>query len=135
MAQAPFKLDVSEAERLQKVMDDFAGHAGRIVDDVLHEQGGKLIEEEIMMLLPVSGRTWAGKKPAAKHAQPFVQENGSLSVTIKTKPAYHYLYFPDDGSNTKNHRGGQNFMERGAQNQAEKIIDLCIAALTNKIGE
>lgn len=138
MAGSQFQLDASQVDRLQKTMTQYAGHAGQIVDEVLHNEGGKLISEEIMRLLPESGRTWAGKKPAAKQAKPFMQENGSLSVTVKTKPAYNYLYFPDDGTNTRRHIGYEGvpreFMRKGGESQADKIIDLCIAKLT-KIGE
>ena len=115
------------------------GYAGRTINDVLHNEGAKLITEEIMRLLPASGRTWSGKKPAAKSAAPFTQQNGTLSVTILTKPAYHYLYFPDDGTNTKRHVGykgkPREFMIGGAENQVGKIMDLCIERLIKQIGE
>ena len=129
---ATFDLDVSQHERLQRAMQEYGNQAGRTVDDVLHNEGGKLIEEEIMRLLPESGRTWKGKRTAAKRAQPFTQKNESLAVTIKTKSPYHYLYFPDDGSNTKRHRGEQQFMYRGAENQTNRIMDLCINRLIEK---
>lgn len=129
---ARFELDVSQHERLQRAMQEYGNQAGRTVDDVLHNEGGKLIQEEIMRLLPESGRTWKGKRTAAKRAQPFTQKNESLAVTIKTKSPYHYLYFPDDGSNTKRHRGEQQFMYRGAENQTNRIMDLCINRLIEK---
>lgn len=129
---ATFKLDTSQHERLLRAMQEYGNQAGRTVDDVLHNEGGKLIQEEIMRLLPESGRTWKGKRTAAKRAQPFTQKNESLAVTIKTKSPYHYLYFPDDGSNTKRHRGEQQFMYRGAENQTNRIMDLCINRLIEK---
>lgn len=133
---ARFKMDVAQAERLEKAMSNYAGLAGKTVDEVLHTQGGKIIQDEIMTLLPESGRMWNGKKTPAKRAQPFTQENGSLSVTIKTKPAYHYLYFPDDGTNTRRHIGykgkPREFMLHGAENKTEKIIDLCISRLIDE---
>ena len=129
---ATFDLDVSQHERLQRAMQEYGNQAGRTVDDVLHNEGGKLIQEEIMRLLPESGRTWKGKRTAAKRAQPFTQKNESLAVTVKTKSPYHYLYFPDDGTNTKRHRGEQQFMYRGAENQTNRIMDLCINRLIEK---
>lgn len=129
MARSDFTLDAEAVEKLQYAMDMYGRGCGRIIDDVLHKQGGKLISDEIMNLLPQSGRSWKGKKKAAKSAQPFTQEDRSLSVTVRTKSAYHYLYFPDDGTNTKNHKGEQYFMIRGAENQSEKIIDLCVGEL------
>lgn len=132
---ARFTLEADQIERLQAAMANYAGYAGKAVDEVLHNQGGKLINDEIMRMLPASGRTWKGKKAAAKSTQPFVQKNGPMSVTIKTKSAYNYLYFPDDGSNTQRHIGNQQFMKRGAENQTARIMDLCINKLIEKMGE
>lgn len=139
MAYADFTLDTSQFDRLKQAMSRYSGYAGREIDDVLHNEGGKLINDEIMRLLPASGRTWQGKAPAAKNTQPFIQENDSLSVTIKTKSAYNYLYFPDDGTNTRRHVGykgkPREFMLTGAENQTAKILDLCISRLIDKMGE
>ena len=130
---ARFELNDDQITRLQAAIQRYPGMAGKVIDQVLHEEGGPLIRDEIMRLLPESGRTWQGKRPAAKSAQPFVQDNGSLSVTIRTKPAYHYLYFPDDGTSTKRHVGYQGkpreFMSQGAENKAAAILDKCIAQL------
>lgn len=136
---ASFKLDVRQAERLQKAMNNYAGNAGEAIDEVLHKEGAELIKEGIMRILPASGRTWAGKLPSAKSVQPFVQQDFSLGVVVHSKTKYNYLYFPDDGTNTQRHIGYQgkprDFMRIGAESQAEKIMDLCIARLTEKIGE
>ena len=131
-----FTLDDRQIETLQRAMQLYGDQAGRTVDDVLHREGADLIREEIMRLLPESGRDWKGKRTAAKRAQPFTQKNESLAVTIKTRSAYHYLYFPDDGSNTRNHVGykgkPREFMFHGAENQAGRIMDLCINRLIEK---
>lgn len=133
---AKFSINEQASERLLNAMAECSRKCGPIIDDVLHNEGGKLINDEIMQILPVSGRKpWKGKKTAAKSAQPFKQDNGTLSVTVKTKNAYHYLYFPDDGTNTKRHAGEQYFMKRGAENSAEEIIDRCVQRLIDKIGE
>lgn len=136
MASTTFKLDARQFETLQRAMQNYGDQAGRTVDDVLHNEGGKLIEEEIMRLLPESGRKWKGKKTAAKRTQPFRQFNGSLSVTVASKTAYNYLYFPDDGTNTKHHIGykgkPREFMMHGAENQTGEIIDRCINRLIEK---
>ena len=130
-------MDARENENLLRAMRLYGDRAGKTVDEVLHNEGGRLIQEEIMRLLPESGRKpWKGKKPAAKRAQPFTQKNESLSVTIQTKSAYHYLYFPDDGSSTLRHVGykgkSREFMYKGADNQSDRIMDLCINRLIEK---
>lgn len=133
MAGASFVIDAESFERLQEVLRQTQDNAEQTINDVLWENGGQLINDSIMQLLPRSGRTWRGKKKSARDAAPFAQENENLAVTVKTKNAYHYLYFPDDGSNTRRHAGGQEFMFRGAENEQEHIIELCIAKLTENL--
>lgn len=129
-----FSLDVSEFERLQEAMTQYAGHAGPVIDEVLRGQGADLIKSKIAMLLPSSGRSWKGKGASAKAVMParFSQDNGTLSVTIAARGKYHYLYFPDDGSNTVRHAGNQQFMMHGAENASNEVIDLCIGKLTEQ---
>ena len=136
MASNTFSLDADQFDRLQNAMRLYGEQSGREIDDVLHNEGAELITEEIMRLLPESGRKWKGKKTAAKRTQPFKQFNASLSVTISSKTAYNYLYFPDDGTNTRRHVGykgkPREFMYRGAENQTGKIMDLYIDRLIKK---
>lgn len=133
MARADFQIDTALFDDLIERMKAFQGNTEEAINEVLWEQGGGLINEAIMLLLPRSGRRWAGKKKAAADAAPFTQANDNLSVTVKTKNAYHYLYFPDDGSTTQRHAGEQHFMLRGAENEQEQIINLCIAKLIEKM--
>lgn len=131
MARATLSLDTEAFNRLEEAMKDYQGDVEKRINEVLWEEGGVLIEDAIMQLLPASGRKWKGKKPAAKSSKPFVQEQGNLSVTVKTKKVYGYLYFPDDGSNTRKHAGNQQFMLGGAEIEQDEIIQRCIAKLTN----
>ena len=129
-----FHIDIEKVENMVKVFGTAGQRAEAIVNDVLHNEAGPIIETNIMQLLPQSGRIWKGKKPAAKNAAPFQEVNGNLSVTVTTKSNYHYLYFPDDGSNTKRHVGNQQFMFRGAEQAAPDIINLCTARIVKEIG-
>ena len=128
-----FTFEAAEFEQLAERMTAFGAGAGQIVDNVLHGAGAEEIKKEIRPLIHASGRTWSGKKASAASANPFTQENGQLSVTVKSRGAYHYLYFPDDGSNTVRHVGNQQFMMRGAENASERIIDLCTEKLIEKL--
>lgn len=109
------------AEQILKYTD--GSEAERIINNYLAGEGAELLKSGIHDILPVSGRHWSGKAPAAKSTDPFAKINGNLSVRITTKDRYAYLYFPDDGSTTKNHVGGQNFMYLGAESKAQKVAD------------
>lgn len=131
MARSSFSLEAEGYNKLCEVMKAYQGDTEQKINEVLWNEAGMMINDEIMNLLPASGRRWKGKKPAAKSSKPFIQENGNLSVTVKTKKAYNYLYFPDDGTNTRKHVGNQQFMLGGAENKQDEILERCIAKLTN----
>lgn len=130
MARQTFNLNSSAMTRLFELLKNTKGNAEEAINDVLWNEAGTLISDEIISLLPVSGRTWRGKKKSAKYAQPFLQSNDNLSVTVKTKNAYHYLYFPDDGTTTRKHAGEKHFMYGGAEHKQDEIIERCIAKIT-----
>lgn len=126
-----FEINTADFVRLEEAMKAYEGYAGQVVNEVLHNQAGELIQNEIKRLMPVSGKTWKGKKAPAKTGNSLRIFNGSLSVTVATTKAYHYLYFPDDGTNTQRHVGNQQFFQKGAEHKTEEIIDLCIGRLVN----
>lgn len=136
MAQM-FSVESDPLNDLQDMMSQYGAEAEKAVDDILHNEGADEIKQRITQLLPASGRKWKGKKRAASAAMPgaFSQDNDVLSVTIAARNNYGYLYFPDDGSNTRRHMGNQQFMRRGGENATEKIIKLCTAKIVEKIEE
>ena len=132
---ASFTMDYSEIDSLTTAMQQYGEGALREINDVLHGEGGAKIKEAIQLLIPASGRTWKGKKAPASVANSLQQVNNEqLAVTIKSRSAYNYLYFPDDGSNTLHHAGGQHFMQQGAEDTADQIIEMCVGKLTEGFG-
>lgn len=124
-------LDLKEFERLQQAMVKFQGDTEGVINDVLHNKAGQLIHDEIKNLMPVSDekKKWKGKKPHAKTSNSLKIESGNLSVTVKTTKNYQYLYFADDGTNTRHHAGNLQFFQQGAETKQETIVDLCIKRL------
>lgn len=132
---ARFDLDLYHAEQLQEALLKYQRRAVTVINDVLHNEGGQLAEESIRRLIPVSGKQWKGKRTAAKKANNSLAiEPGKLSVTVKTTKNYHYLWFPDDGTNTYKHIGykgvPREFFRRGGEAVQNEIIDRCINKLT-----
>ena len=124
-------LDYTELEALQKHIECYESESLKIINDVIHNDAPGIIKAEIQLLVPSSGRHWRGKKKAARSAQPWKEDNSEmLATTIKSRNGYHYLYFPDDGSNTYNHAGNKGFTKRGAEASQSKIIDKCLGKLT-----
>lgn len=128
---AVFRVDATEFERLQNAIKNFPGEAESVINEVLHSEGSQLIQDAIRNLIPVSGREWKGKKTAAKSAKSLTDLKGNLFVEVTTTKNYQYLYFPDDGTNTRKHAGNQQFFLKGAEAQQETIIDLCVSKLVD----
>lgn len=133
-----FELDVKQAEKVMETVLKFGDgkEAEKIINDYLRKEGGDIIKEGIHTILPVSGRKpWKGKEPAAKSTDPFQKRSENLGITIRTKSTHHYLYFPDDGSNTLRHQGNQQFMFEGASRKAEEIGNAIIEKLVERLEE
>lgn len=124
------KINVAEIDKLHEAMKNFQGEVEPIINDVFHNQGGELIQGSIRRLIPVSGKTWKGKAPAAKTSKSLQSVNTNLAVTVKTTKKYQYLYFPNDGTNTRRHVGNQQFFEKGGDAVKDEIIERCITNLT-----
>lgn len=125
-----FKIELSDTDRLLDTLKNFGGDAEETINDVLHNEAGDLAQEQIRRLMPVSGKRWKGKKPAAKSSASMRNVHGNLSETVTTAKAYQYLYFPNDGTNTRRHVGNQQFFEKGGELVQGEIIDRCINKMT-----
>lgn len=123
------KITIADFDELQTAIKEYAGNAEEAINDVLHNQGGELIQNSIRNLIPVSGRTWKGKAPAAKKGKSLTSVNSNLAVKVTNTPKYGYLYFADDGSNTKNHAGNKQFFAEGGEAVKDEIIERMISRL------
>lgn len=126
-----FKVEFADTEKLIQAMEAYEGNTEEAINDVLHNEAGDLAQEAIRRLIPVSGKHWRGKKPAAKKGKSLRNINSNLAVTVTTNKAYQYLYFPDDGTSTRRHAGNQQFFYRGGSSVQDEIIDRCITKLIN----
>ena len=130
-------IEFSDIDALHDMMLKFGAGSGQIVDKVLQNEGREEIERRIALLIPRSGRKWAGKARAAADAMPasFTHFAGQGYVEIVGRGKYGYLYFPDDGSNTRKHAGNQQFMFRGATAATNRVVDLCVGELLKNFQE
>ena len=108
----------------------------KIITDTLHNEGAEMIKKGIDALLPRSGRKRKSPRPASSNPRAIMMrkdQSKNLNVVVGTTYSYHYLYFPDDGSNTRKHHGNQHFMLKGAESQSEKVLETCINNLMKEI--
>lgn len=133
-----FELDTKSMDKVTDAIMQLSdkSEAEQIINEYLIGEGGDILKQGIHEMLPVSGRTWPGKIAPAKSVDPLnKKENGNLSVTIRSKGKYHYLYFPDDGDNTIHHYGNQQFMFKGAEAKSEEVGDNIVDKLLEKLEE
>lgn len=132
-----FELDTRGMEQVIQSVESLSekGTAEKEINEYLQTKAADEIKEGITPLIPVSGRSWRGKLPSARSAESLEKRARSenLTVTVGTKYGYHYLYFPDDGSDTHRHQGGKNFMFEGAQSKSETIANGIIEQLIRKM--
>lgn len=128
MAGGVLRLDYSEIDRLQQALLGYQGDTEATINDVLHNYAGNRAQTDIYRLMPKSDKR-TGKH--AKDSQSLSNITGNLSVTVTAKGKWHYLYFPDDGTNTRRHVGNQRFFERGGEAAQDDIIERCLMQLTN----
>ncbi len=122
-------INVLEFERLEQAIRNFPGNTEEAINAVLHNEGGLLIMDAIQPLIPQSGKTWAGKRAPARTGNSLRSTNENLAVWVRSAKSYQYLYFPDDGSNTRRHVGNQQFFLRGAESVKSEVIDRCVGRL------
>lgn len=124
-----FSLDADQFDALAASMKEYGEGAADIVTDVIHSSGED-IYQEIDPLIHSSGRTWRGHSSSAKGSSwQRYDTSERLAITVSTVGSRSYLYFPDDGSNTKRHYGDQQFMRRGAEAAAPRILEKGTEAL------
>lgn len=124
------ELNAESIANLEKAMIEYQGDTEKTINDVLHNDASQLIQDAVKRLIPESKKTWNGKKAAAASGKSLTDVKENLSVTVKTTKPYQYLYFPDDGTNTRRHVGNQQFFKRGGESQIDEITKRCITRLT-----
>ena len=132
-----YSIDYQELDKIENLFNEFPDTAKAAVNNILHSDiAVDMVEDNIQLLLPSSGRHWKGKGAAAASTQPFRKgPNELLTLIVRSKTKYNYLYFPDDGSNTVHHMGNQHFMQHGAENSLGAIADLCAANIINEFNK
>lgn len=125
-------LDQDDFTKVEAAIKEYGDGAEKVITDIFHDSG-ESIYREINPLIHPSGRKFKGhSSSAAASSWPRYGTNVPLSVTVATKAKFHYLYFPDDGSNTDHHQGMQQFFKRGGESAAPRIVDQCLDALVRK---
>lgn len=127
---AKCSVDYVQMERLEQNIQKLPNRAEKILNDVLQVKVSPLLERSILGLMPISNR----KKKHAKMFKSLSTNNKeNLTVTLKPKPKFQYLVFPDLGIGTSSKNAPQLFMERGVKRETNQSIEECNKALLEEI--
>ena len=126
-------LDYNQITSTIDNFEEVKDRAETIINNVLHNSGADLIKSNIYPLINNSGREWQGKPKHAKTVKSLTDKKENLGLVTKSKRTYNYLYFADDGSNTKRHQGNQQFMLRGAEKSIDEISQNIIKRIIETI--
>jgi hypothetical protein len=129
-----FEVDMGDASDLVEMITNYQGDAEKAINRVLLNAGAEQIKKDINIYMPRSDRKLTKShtrhaKDMSKNLRQEAVTGQQLAVRIRSMPKTQYLYFPDDGSNTKRHAGQQHFMYKGAVKARERVIELCMGEL------
>lgn len=128
-----FGMDAASFEAVQDAIRAFPGDTESAINSVMHGEAGPMIYRRINPLIHPSGRTFKGHRASAKASDwPYYDVGENLAVTVKAQGSYGYLYFPDDGSTTRRHAGGQEFFRRGGDQATREVVDACLGAISRE---
>lgn len=125
-------LNAEEFDKVLRAIEQFPGNAEKVINETLHGKGAELIQERIRKYMPVSDKK---RGTHAVDADSMTSVGFNLSVTVKSAKKFNYLYFPDDGTNTRRHVGNQQFFLRGAEDASGEIVDIVTGKLTQTFEE
>lgn len=102
-----FYLDAKEFDKVAQTIEKYSDRsvAEQIINDYLANEGGKKIKEYIRAILPVSGRTWNGKKAAASQTDPFRIQGGNLAERAGSKQPESRIVDRENGVGKSHIRG------------------------------
>lgn len=129
-------LDCEQYDRLIQTTARLGENVENAINEALRTDRIKIwMINSITESTPVSSAKLGSWHPVhAKNAKPYKEQYENLAVTIKSRKDFHYLYFPDDGSNTKRHQGMQQFMLQGMENVSGQIVDEIVEQIVEKTG-
>lgn len=131
MSEIMFMTNSGYAE-IALACEKYPENAERAINEVLHGEGGPIIYRSINPLIHASGRTFKGHRASATVSHwPEYHTEEPLAIEVAASSAYRYLYFPDDGSNTKRHAGNQRFFLRGGEAVIPRLTEMCLDAVTS----
>lgn len=119
-----WQLDFNDVDKLVSNIGKLSKRSETVINNTLDKKGIPLAEESIQPTIPVSMRK--GRVINKKHARNYKalsSERGNLEFVTRPKPRFNYLKYPDLAIGTSQYNTPKQFMKRGMDKAAPKIMD------------
>lgn len=126
MSSIDFRINQSDLDSVLDAVQLFPDNSEDAINKYLKETGAPRVNKSISNLIPVSS---SNKKKHAKENNPLTNKIFNLGFAVKSKTAFNYLYFPDQGEGTSSSNDPLNFMENGLNAEYDSIIDGILKSL------
>ena len=137
MAGVDFSLKEEDLGRIQEAIMDFGNDAESVINECLKKSVSKVFRKTITNIIPVS----EGKYPSqrgkihAKTSNPLRSMTDNLTLTIKSKTEFNYLYFPQMGEGTSKYKQPNDFMEKGIDAEYDNAVNIILEKLQRRMEE
>ena len=132
MSSIEFSLKDDDIKRINDSIMSYGTDAESIINSYLREVASHLAVDSIKIRIPASNKSWKGKGKSARSGNPFVTDFVNLGFKIRSKTAYNYLYFPDQGEGTSKNKNPLEFMDKGLDSVYDTIVDGIIKKLVRE---
>lgn len=129
---AKFSVDSSRFEAYQRNIERLPNVAEKVINEGLKKKVSPIMVNSILGLIPISDRKKLHAK-LSKSIQGMLKEN--LTLTLKPKPKFTYLVFPDLGVGKSKGNDPERFMEHGVDRETNKSVEELNKALIEEINK
>lgn len=126
-----YGLDFKKSQELEQAMKQIPDKSEKLVNEILHTKGTKMMIQSIVGFMPVSDRD----KKHANASNPLKADTFNLGFEVYTRGgdvnarnSFGYLVFPDEGRGRSNPIA-QEFFKRGGDSASDAILSQVLGAL------
>ncbi|MFE7204631.1 hypothetical protein [Heyndrickxia sporothermodurans] len=135
MCAAKWSMDFPDVDRLVESISKIPNRSETVINKTLRAKGAPKAMDSIQPIIPLSRK----KKKHARDSKALVVKHGNLEFTIRPKRAFEYIKYPDLGIGTSKKKQPKEFMKKGLDKAASRIVDdladAVIKEIDNTLGE
>lgn len=132
MAANDWSVEFNDVDHLIQKIEQIPNRSESILNNTLRSKSAPMAINSIQPDIPIS--SWKGRVLKKKHARNYnslTVKHGNLEFTIRPKPSFNYIKYPDLGIGTSKNNEPKQFMKKGLDQAVPGIM----SDLTNAVME